>query len=370
MTYPFLELSTINAPYMTAINEAVRRVVNSGYYIGGPEVEAFERELASMTGTARAVGVSNGLDALRLIFRGYIETGFMKPGDEVIVPADTYIASVLAVTDMGLMPVFVEPRLDTYNLDSSLIERAVTDRTRAILTVHLYGRVSYDETMAAVAKAHGLKIVEDNAQSIGAKYCGRRMTGALGDAAAFSFYPTKNIGAMGDAGAVTTDDTELADVIGALRNYGTDRRYHNLYAGYNCRLDPLQATILRVKLPTAVAIGEARDRLARIYNEQITNPAVAKPLPSCDGDCVWHQYVVRVADRDSFRGYLSSCGVATDVNYPTPPHLQPCYGRFAHLHLPVAEKIAREVVSLPISQCTSEADAAEIAKIINSYPGK
>lgn len=370
MRYPFLDLSTINKPYMADIREAVSRVVGSGYYIGGREIDAFEHDLAFMTGTTHAIGVSNGLDALRLILRGLIEIGFMRPGDEIIVPSDTYIATVLAITDTGLSPIFVEPRLDSFNLDSALIEKAVTERTRAIMTVHLYGRVCYDDTMADIAHKYGLKIIEDNAQAIGATYAGSRMTGSLGDAAAFSFYPTKNIGAMGDAGAITTDDTELASAVRALRNYGTDYRYHNIYAGYNCRLDPLQAAILRIKLPTAIAIGIERNRLARIYDSHINHPAVAKPLPSHEGNCVWHQYVVRVADRDAFRQYLTSQGVATDVNYPTPPHLQPCYRQFAHLHLPVAEKIAREVVSLPVSQCTSETDAAEIAEIINSYPGK
>ncbi|MGM9852314.1 MAG: DegT/DnrJ/EryC1/StrS family aminotransferase [Muribaculaceae bacterium] len=365
--YPFLSLSDINAPYAEALKAAALRVIDSGYYIGGAEVEAFERELAEQTGTATAVGVSNGLDALRLIFKAYISMGVMAPGDEVIVPADTYIASVLAVTDAGLSPVFVEPDIRTYNLDTTKIEAAITPRTRAILTVHLYGRVCYDEMMESIARRHGLKIVEDNAQAIGAKYQGARMTGSLGDAAAFSFYPTKNIGALGDAGAVTTDDTALAHTIRALRNYGSDVRYHNIYQGYNCRLDPIQAAMLRVKLPYAVAVGDYRDNLARIYDAQITNPAVVKPLPAIAGDCVWHQYVVRVARRDAFRAYLADHGVATDVNYPTPPHRQPCYERYAYLHLPVAQAIADTVVSLPIAQCTSPDDAAQIARIINSY---
>ncbi len=259
-TYKFLDLAEVNAPVMDAIAEATTRVVRSGCYIGGPEVAEFEKMLAEATGTAHAVAVSNGLDALRLIFRAYIELGIMEPGDEVIVPANTYIASILAVTDNGLVPVLVEPNPDTLNLDTSRIEAAVTPRTRAILTVHLYGRTCHDAEMERVAHTYGLKIVEDNAQAIGATDKAGRPTGSLGDAAGFSFYPTKNIGALGDAGAVTTDDAELAATVRALANYGSDRQYHNIYKGLNCRFDPIQAAVLKVKLPM-LAAETARRRL-------------------------------------------------------------------------------------------------------------
>ncbi len=365
--YKFLDLGIVNAPYTDAIAEATARVVRSGRYIGGSEVETFEHMLAAVAGTDCAVGVSSGLDALRLILRAYIEMGVMAPGDEVIVPANTYIASILAITENGLRPVLVEPSLDTLNLDTALVEKAVTSRTRAVMPVHLYGRVCYDDTLADVARRHGLKIIEDNAQAIGARYADGRHAGALGDAAGFSFYPTKNIGAMGDAGAVTTDDVRLADTVRALANYGSDRQYHNIYKGLNCRFDPIQAAALKVKLPYLEAENGHRSRVAAVYEAAIDNPAVVKPLYSDAGDMVWHQYVLRVADRDDFRAYMAANGVETAMHYPVAPHRQPCMAEYAHLHLPIAELIAREVVSLPVSSCTSEADAADISSIINRY---
>ena len=253
MRYPFLDLATVNAPYADELRRAALRVVDSGRYIGGCEVEAFEAALARNTGVPYAVGVSNGLDALRLIFRACIELGRLRLGDGVIVPANTYIASVLAVTDCGLTPVFVEPDERTLNLDTSLVEKALDENVKAILTVHLYGRACYDSTLADVARRYGLIVVEDNAQAIGADAsvaspAGTYRTGSLGDAAAFSFYPTKNVGALGDAGAVTTRDPEIANVVRALANYGSDRRYHNIYEGFNCRLDPILAAFLNIKL--------------------------------------------------------------------------------------------------------------------------
>lgn len=364
--YPFLDLRTVNEPLMSQLADAARRVVTDGRYIGGDEVESFERELAACTGTRHAVGVSNGLDALRLIFRAFIELGRLRPGDEVIVPSNTYIASVLAVTDSGLRPVFVEPNPDTFNLNPALIDAAAGPRTRAILPVHLYGR--------ALSLPPELKerfiIVEDNAQAIGASARGV-MTGAMGHAAAFSFYPTKNIGALGDAGAVTTDNADLAAAIAALRNYGTDRRYHNLYAGLNCRLDTLQAALLRVKLPSLKQESRRRNEIAGIYNAIIINDLIIKPaMPDDEFGHVWHQYVLRIPGglRDKFRQYLLGKGVETDVLYPTPPHLQPCYRtEFGHLDLPIACRLADEVVSLPISRCTSAADAREIAAIASAF---
>lgn len=365
--YPFLDLGAVNRPMLDDIKAAVMRVIDSGRYVGGPEVEAFERKLAERTGVEYAVGCANGLDALRLIFRAYKELGRLHDGDEVIVPANTYIASLLAVSDNGLKIVPVEPSIESLNLDTSLIEAAVTYRTRAILTVHLYGRACYDATLADVARRHNLLVIEDNAQAIGACTADGRMTGSLGDAAAFSFYPTKNLGALGDAGAVTTNDKALADAVRALANYGSDRRYHNIYQGLNSRLDPIQAAILSAKMEYLYAETAHRHRLATVYDSAICNPLIVKPRLGGEG-MVWHQYVVRIERRDDFRAYLAERGVQTDVHYATPPHRQPCYAAaLGGLHLPVTDLIADTVVSLPVSSTTSAADAADIARIINDY---
>lgn len=372
--YTFLDLEELNRPFMADICSALERVALSGRYIGGTEVESFESMLAGMTGTRYAVGVSNGLDALRMIFRAYVQLGLLCPGDEVLVPANTYIASVLAVTDAGLVPVFVDIDEDTSNMSAAAAEAATTPRTRAILPVHLYGRVCWSEALKKLATDRGLIVVEDNAQAIGAVGGvtgiggGSCRTGALGHAAAFSFYPTKNIGALGDAGAVTTDDDELAAAVRALANYGSDRRYHNIYAGFNCRLDPLQAAVLKVKLPHTDTVNEARRRVADTYFAEIVNPLVSLPARPVGDDCVWHQFVVRTRHRDAFRDYLSSCGVQTDINYPVPPHKQPCYvSVMSGVKAPVAEEQARRLLCLPVSGCTSESDAREIAAIINNY---
>lgn len=372
--YPFQDLSAVNKPYMAALQAAAARVVASGWYIGGPEVEGFETDLAASTGTAHAIGTSNGLDSIRLILRGYMSLGRLKQGDGVIVPSNTFFASVLAVTDCGLEPVFVEPDMLTHNIDPTLLDEALTPRTRAILTVHLYGRVSYGPELRDFALRHGLLLIEDNAQAIGAVSAtagkgGKFTTGALGDAAAFSFYPTKNVGALGDAGAVTTDDAELAGAIRCLRNYGSDHHYSYSREGLNCRLDPIQAAMLRVKLPEAAAEGRRRQQVADVYSSAIVNPAVTLPLNTGGPECVWHQYVLRVADRDGFRSYLSENGVETLIHYPIPPHKQPCYSRYGHLRLPRCERLASEVVSIPIA-ATSCADAREIAEIINNYNPK
>lgn len=370
--YPFLDLAQLNAPYISELKNAAASVIDSGRYVGGAQIEAFENELARAVGVEHVVAVSNGLDALRLIFKAYIELGRLAPGDEVIVPANTYIASVLAVSDAGLTPVLVEPREDTLNLDTSLIESAVTARTKAILTVHLYGRVCYDRALAEAARRHGLIVVEDNAQAIGAQSnvaspWGTTVTGSLGEAAAFSFYPTKNLGALGDAGAVSTHNAELARVVRALANYGSDRRYHNIFQGYNCRMDPVQAAFLRAKMPFLSRETNHRRELARIYHANIDNELVVRPLEMQDGDCVWHQYVVQTPCRDAFRDFLAQNGVETDVHYAVPPHRQPCYAEYAGLALPVTDRIADRVVSLPISSCTSIDDAKEIAQIINRF---
>lgn len=374
--YPFLDLATVNAPYAGEIAARLAEVVARGRYVGGPEVEEFEQRLREIAGAEYAIGVSNGLDALRLILLGYIELGRLTPGDEVIVPANTYIASVLAISHAGLVPVLAEPDALTSNLDTSRLEELIGPRTRAIMPVHLYGRVCFDDALRRVAADHGLLIIEDNAQAIGAVssvpgLTGNRTTGSLGHAAAFSFYPTKNIGAMGDAGAVTTSDPELAATVRALANYGADRRYHNIYAGFNCRLDTMQAAVLNVKLPHTAEENAMRRAVARIYCEEISHPDVRLPLMT--DDCVFHQFVIHTDRRDELTAHLTANGVGWDMHYATPPHLQPCYQtghnalRLPEGGLPATERLADTLLSLPISRCTSETDAREIAAIINSW---
>lgn len=373
MKYPFLNLGTVNEPYTDDLIAAAERVIRSGRYIGGPEVEALESQLGEMLGAPSVVGVSNGLDALRLILRAYCETGVFKQGDEIIYPANTYIASVLAISDAGLVPVPVDVDVKTMNLDTSLLESVVTPRTRGIMAVHLYGRVAWDEALVECACRHGLKIIEDCAQALGGRTLAKGVhdshhAGALGDAAGISFYPTKNVGALGDGGAVVTHDAELARTVRALANYGSETRYHNIYKGFNCRLDPLQAAFLQVKLPHLDS--ENADRFARAlaYQRTISHPDIILPYMSSEvTDNVWHQYVIRVTGgkRDRLREKLAERGVGTDIHYAVPPHCQPCYSEMDHGPLPVTEQLAGEILSLPIATGTSVADAAEIARIIN-----
>lgn len=374
LRYPFLDLGQTNAPFMEEIREAVDRVLASGRYIGGCEVEHFETALAASAGTAYAVGVSNGLDALRLIFRAYIQLGRLRPGDGVIVPANTYVASVLAVTDAGLRPVFVDADGRTMNLDTSLIENALTPDVKAVLTVHLYGRPCYDRALREAVEKHGLILVEDNAQAIGAEAAtpspsGNGRTGGLGHAAAFSFYPTKNVGALGDAGAVTTDDKALADAVRALANYGSDRRYHNIYQGFNCRLDPVQAAVLGVKLRHLDEITAQRREVAAVYDRNIDNEYVVKPLMDSPDRCVWHQYVLQSPRRDGLRRWLEDNGVGTDIHYPVPPHRQPCYSEYSGLNLPVAGRLSATVLSVPVG-CVTAGEARSISWIINRFRPK
>lgn len=366
--YPFISLKKVNEPYEHELVAVAERVIRSGRYLHGEEVAGFERELSAYCGVGNVVSCSNGLDALRLIFKAYVSLGVMREGDEVVVPANTFIASVLAISDAGLVPVPAEPSAATHNLDLDLLERYITPRTRAVLAVHLYGSPCWSASFEEMAHRRGLKIVEDNAQAIGAYVdCGgaRRMTGALGDAAAFSFYPTKNLGALGDAGAVATGDDALAARVRTLANYGSDVRYHNPFCGYNCRMDELQAAMLRVKLRHLDEITAERRSRASVYERAICNSLVRKPLALAGA--VWHQYVVAVDNRQAFRDYLSAHGVGTDIHYPVPPHLQPCYAGLKHQPLPVAEKLANSVVSLPITESTPLSDFEEIAEIINPY---
>ena len=373
--YPFLDLAKVNEPWMDEMAEAARRVVLSGRYVGGKEVADFEAQLAQMLAAPHVVGVSNGIDALRLIFKAYVLMGKLQPGDEVIVPANTYIASVLAITDAGLVPVLAEPDPNTLNLDTARLEEYLTPKTRALMPVHLYGRTCWDASLVDFVKRHNLLVVEDAAQSIGSRATqapglfASDVSGALGHAAGLSFYPTKNVGALGDAGAVATNDPELAKAVKALANYGSDTRYHNIYRGYNCRLDPIQAAMMSVKLPHTAHENALRFKNALAYQRTIDHPLVTKPLMSEHViDNVWHQYIIRIADgkRDAFQQALREQGVATDIHYAVPPHLQPCYANtLKHTPLPITEQLAGEVLSLPIARGTSVADAAEIARIIN-----
>lgn len=372
LRYPFLDLATVNARYKDSLHRAAARVIDSGRFIGGEEVEAFNRELSGLCHAPHAIGVSNGLDALRLILEGYKLLGRLHEGDEVIVPANTYIASLLAISHAGMVPVPVDPDVDTMNISADAVADAITPRTKAIMPVHLYGRVAWSRELAGLADEHRLIVVEDAAQAIGAEALedglyGSRMAGALGHAGAFSFYPTKNIGALGDAGAVVTHDSALASAIDALANYGSDRRYHNIYVGFNCRLDPIQAAMIRAKLPDVSAANARRAERAAIYTSTISHRSVATPCVTAD--CVWHQYVIRVTDnrRDDMAEYLMRNGVGTDIHYATPPHMQPCYAGLRHRPLPVTELLASQILSLPISDCTTTDDAAEIARIINRY---
>lgn len=357
---------------MDELKAAACEVIERGRYLHSTQTEQFEEEIAALCEARHCVSVSNGLDALRLILRAYKEMGIMRDGDEVIVPANTYVASVLAISDNGLVPVLCDPREDTMNLDSSLLESLITPRTRAIMPVHLYGTPCWDTALMQAARDHGLRIIEDNAQAIGAKsniagLNGTFITGGLGDAAGISFYPTKNLGALGDGGAVVTNDDALATTVRALANYGSDRRYHNIYPGYNCRLDEIQAAMLRVKLRHLEKENETRAAVARAYHDAINNPRVKAPVIFEELKQIWHQYVVRVENRDAFRAHLADNGVGTDIHYATPPHWQPCYHQLAHGPLPVTERLAGEVVSLPIAHPITPDDARAIASIINRF---
>ncbi len=362
----FLDLQKINAQYEQELKEAANRVIDSGWYLMGKELETFEQNYAKFCGAKFALGVANGLDALRLIFKAYIEMGVMKKGDEVIVPANTYIASVLAISDNGLIPVFVEPNINTYNLDVTKIEEAISKRTKAILTVHLYGQNSIDEKMLAICKKHHLKLVEDSAQSHGATWGGKVM-GSIGDAAGHSFYPGKNLGALGDAGAVTTSDETLAKTIEALRNYGSHKKYENIYQGLNSRLDEIQAAFLNVKLKYIKKDILERRRVANYYLENIKNPAIILPEVLNEEGHVWHLFVIRTPKRDDLQKHMNDNGIQTLIHYPIPPHKQLAYKEYNNLSFPITEQIHSEVLSLPISQVLSKEEINKIVNLINRF---
>lgn len=363
----FLDLQKINTVHQQEIEERIIKTFRSGWYILGDEVKNFEENLAKYIGTNNAIGVANGLDALRLIFRAYIELGFMKAGDEVLVPANTYIASLLAVSENGLIPVLVEPNELTCNIDIEKIEEKITSKTRAILIVHLYGRIVFSSELLAIAKKHNLKIIEDNAQSIGASINGIH-SGNLGDAAGFSFYPSKNLGALGDAGAVTCKDDELAKTIRSIANYGSDQKYMNRYKGLNSRLDEIQAAVLDVKLKYVDEENNVRIAIAKKYLSEIKNEAIQLPVASeNEKENVWHLFVIRTKNREQLQLFLKENGIESLIHYPIPPHKQDAYQEMNTLSLPITEVIHKEVLSLPISPVMEKEEVAKVIEVINKY---
>lgn len=368
----FLDLQKINAQYTNELKQVVGEVIDSGWYLLGERVKQFETNLANYIGVKHAIGVANGLDALRLILKAYIEMGIMQEGDEVIVPANTYIASILAITDNRLKPVLVEPDIHTYNLDISLIKQHITPRTRAIMVVHLYGQVCWCEELEAIAKKHNIKIIEDNAQAIGADWNGIK-TGALGDASGFSFYPGKNLGALGDSGAVTTNDDQLAEVVRAIANYGSKVKYQNEYQGLNSRMDEIQAAFLGVKLKYLDAENQRRREIAEYYLENITNPLIILPTQTQntkhktqnDQAHVWHLFVIRSSHRDKLQKFLTENGIQTLIHYPIPPHKQLAYKEWNDLRFPISEKIHKEVLSLPMSPAMLDFELEKVKELLN-----
>lgn len=376
-TIKFLELKRVNALYADEIEKAVTDTVRSGWYLQGEANRRFEQKYAGYIGTKHSVGCANGLDALTLIYRAYIEMGVMAPGDEVIVPANTYIASILAITENGLKPVLVEPRLDTLEIDDSRIEQAITDRTRSILIVHLYGRCSYTEKIGEICMKYNLKLVEDNAQAHGCVYSSLSIynnvraegvrTGALGDAAGHSFYPGKNLGCLGDGGAVTTNDHELANTVRTLANYGSTKKYVFRYKGRNSRLDEIQAAVLTVKLRHLDEANSRRQQIADIY-DMISNPLITRPSALPKEQNVYHIYPIFCDSRDRLQQYLADNGVQTLIHYPIPPHRQQCYHKeLGYLSLPITEQIHATELSLPISQAMTDNEAMTVAEIIMNY---
>lgn len=370
---PFLSLKDVTALHGAEINEAVSRVVNGGWYLQGAENEKFEKDFSVFIGAKHCVGCANGLDALIWIFRAYIEMGVMQPGDEVIVPANTYIATILAITENGLVPILVEPKPNTLEIDDDLIESHITSKTKAIAIVHLYGRIAYTNKIGELCKKYNLKLVEDCAQSHGCKFEDDRMTGNLGDAAGFSFYPGKNLGALGDGGAMVTNDEELAKAVRALANYGSQRKYVFKYAGRNSRLDEIQAAVLDVKLKYLVQDNAHRKTVAHYYYEHIDNPLIALPDLLPDEQNAYHLFPIIVKDgkRDVLHDYLADNGVGTVCHYPIAPHKQECYAKetwnVPQLSLPITERLADEELSIPIGPTITMDEVREIVRLINEF---
>lgn len=373
----YLPLGEINVRYDAEIREALGWVLDSGWYLKGEATRKFEQAYARYIGTRHCIGCANGLDALTLILRAYIEMGVMRVGDEVIVPANTYIASILAITENRLKPVLVEPSPDTLQIDDTLIEQAITSRTRAIMIVHLYGRCAYTPGIADICRRHHLRLIEDNAQAHGCRsvesgavsqHSSRqqpRLTGSLGDAAGHSFYPGKNLGAFGDAGAVTTDDDELAATVRALGNYGSSKKYVFDYLGRNSRIDELQAAILTVKLKHLDADNQHRKEMASLYFDKVKNPLIH--LSKTDRDCVWHIFPIFCERRDELQQYLFDNGVETQIHYPIPPHKQKCYADWNSLSLPITEQIHAQELSIPCHPVLTQEEADVIADLLNQF---
>jgi len=362
-----LDLREVTALHEDAIQQAVNDVIRSGRYIQGEACTRFEKNYADYIGTKFCVGCGNGLDALTLIYRAYIETGCMKPGDEVIVPANTFFASILAITRNDLKPVLVEPDIQTLEIDDSQIEAAITPRTKSIMIVHLYGRLAYSEKIQSLCKKYNLKLVEDNAQAHGCRLNGRR-TGSLGDAAGHSFYPTKNLGALGDAGAVTTNDERLAQMIRSLGNYGSERKYEFTYEGINSRLDEIQAAVLDVKLKFLEQDNCHRQMVASRYYDSIDNPLISLPQRMKDENNVYHQFPILCPERDRLQQYLADNGVNTIIHYPIPPHFQACYQHIMQgVRIPVSEAVHSQELSLPIGPAISMEQVSEVVRLVNAF---
>lgn len=362
----FLDLQKITQKYSDEIHEAVNRVVDSGWYLQGKENEKFEVDYAQYIGTKYAVGCANGLDALIWIFRAYVEMGVMQPGDEVIVPANTYIASILAISENGLKPVLVEPSIETYQIDDSKIEAVISERTRAILIVHLYGQCAYTDKIGELCKKYSLKLMEDNAQAHGCMFKGQK-TGSLGDAAGHSFYPGKNLGAFGDAGAITTDNGELAKVVRAVANYGSQKKYVFKYCGRNSRLDEIQAAVLDVKLKHLDEDIAIRKEIAKYYIDYITNPDIITPIVKDWNAHVFHIFTIRCKRRDELQKYLADNGVQTIIHYPIPPYKQECYKEWNNLSFPITEQIHDEELSLPMSPVMTKEEIVTIVCLLNQW---
>ncbi len=397
----FLDIKAINDSFEPELSQAIKRVLDSGWYLLGNEVKAFEQEYSAFIGVKHCIGVANGLDALRLILKAYITMGEMKEGDEIIVPANTYIASILAISDNRLVPVLVEPDIYTYNINPRLIEEKITERTKGIMIVHLYGQNAMYPKIKRLVEKYNLKLIEDNAQAAGA-YCKDKViqnciehtpgytsrllnnsltnnesdpgqnyeikrTGSLGHAAGHSFYPGKNLGCLGDGGAVTTDDDELATVIRALANYGSTKKYVNDYQGLNSRLDEIQAAILRTKLPRLNTDNQRRREIAQFYLKNIKHPDILLPTLNPELSHVWHLYVIRTTNRDNLQSYLSGNGIQTLIHYPVPPHKQRAYREWNDLSFPVSEQIHSEVLSLPMSPVMPDKEVEQVVDIINKF---
>ncbi len=363
---PFLDLKEINAQYKTELVEACTKVIYSGWYIQGKECQEFEKEFAQYCGTKFAIGVANGLDALILILRAYKELGFIQDGEEIIVPSNTYIASILAISQNNLIPVLVEPDINTYLIDSSKIEEKITSKTRAIMPVHLYGQICDMDKINDIAKKYNLKVIEDSAQAHGAYYKDKRV-GNLGDASGFSFYPGKNLGALGDGGIVTTNDEELVKTIKALGNYGSHKKYENLYKGVNSRLDEIQAAMLRVKLKYLDNEVIKRREIAYYYLQNIKNDNIILPTVRAEDNHVWHLFVIRTNKRDELQKYLFNNEIQTLIHYPIPPHKQDAYKEWSNESYPISEKIHDEVLSLPISGVQKKTDTKKIIALLNKF---